>query len=156
MFYIGDGNSVDNTGMFQLLLSKAYTELRSSLLLTLPNQRGVGWGCTRSCEGTQLAKLSPTEQRDILHRMRSFSAIKLRECGWFVVSNYFICITCLSWDLFLSLGYFPFHYNLLLLLYFISTCQLFFSQVIHFLALTLPILFPLLCFREDWVVAVWC
>ena len=43
MFWICAENSVDNSGMFSLLLSSAYTESRPFLLLTLPCQR-VGWG----------------------------------------------------------------------------------------------------------------
>ena len=47
MVWICAGNSVDNTGMFWLLLSSAYTESRPFLLLTPPHQR-AGWGFTRS------------------------------------------------------------------------------------------------------------
>ena len=66
--FICVGNSVGNTGMFQLLLSSAYTASRPFLLLTPPHQ-GVGWGCTRSWEGTQLGQLTPTDQRDIPYHM---------------------------------------------------------------------------------------
>jgi len=59
MFWICAENSVDNTGMFLLLLSSAYTEPRPFLLLTLAHQQ-VGWGCTRNYEGTQLGQLTPT------------------------------------------------------------------------------------------------
>ena len=40
------------------------TESRPFLLLTPPHQ-GVGWGCTRSWEGTRLGQLTPADQRDI-------------------------------------------------------------------------------------------
>ena len=68
---------VDNTGMFLLLLSSAYTQSRSCLLLTPPHQ-WVGWGCTRSWEGTQPGQLTPTDQRDIPYHMTSCSAYKAR------------------------------------------------------------------------------
>ena len=42
VFWICAENSVDNTGMFSLPLSSAYTEPRPFLLLTPPHQRG-GW-----------------------------------------------------------------------------------------------------------------
>ena len=69
------GNSVDNTGMFSLLLSSAYTESRPFLLLTAPHQQG-GWGCTKSWEDTQLGQLTPTDQRDTAYHMMSCSAYK--------------------------------------------------------------------------------
>ena len=47
-----------------LLLSSTYTESRPFLLLTPPCQ-SVGWGFTRSWEGTQLGQVTPTDQRDI-------------------------------------------------------------------------------------------
>lgn len=70
--------TVDNSGMFSLSLSRAYTESRSFLLLTPPHQRG-GWGCTRSWEGTQLGQLTPADQRDIPDHMASCSAHKSGE-----------------------------------------------------------------------------
>ena len=45
------------------------------LLLTPPHQQ-VGWGCTRSWEGTQLGQLTPTAQRDIPDHMMPCSAYK--------------------------------------------------------------------------------
>ena len=51
------------------------TQSRPFLLLTPPHQR-VGWGCTRSWEGTQLGRLTPTDQRDIPYHMMSCSAYK--------------------------------------------------------------------------------
>ena len=75
MFWICDENSVDNTGMFSLLLSSAYTESRPFLLLKPPHQR-VGWGCTRGREGTQPGQLTPTDQRAIPYHMTSCSAYK--------------------------------------------------------------------------------
>ena len=91
MFWICAENSVDNTGMFSLLLSSAYTESRPFLLLTAPHQRG-GWGCTRSWEGTQPGQLTPTDQRDIPYRMASCSAYKAgrrrRKGGTFGVMSF--------------------------------------------------------------------
>jgi len=75
MHFICAENSVDNTGMFELLLSSAYTESRLFLLLTSPHQR-VGWGCTRNWEATQLGQLTPTDQRDVPYHMMSCSAYK--------------------------------------------------------------------------------
>ena len=75
MFWICAGNSVDNTGVFWLLLSSAYTESRPFLLLTPPHQR-VGWGGTRSWKGTQLGQLTPTDQRAIPYHMVSCLAYK--------------------------------------------------------------------------------
>ena len=60
MFWICAENSVNNTEMFLLLLSSAYTEPRPFLLLTPPHQQ-VGWGCTSSWEGTQPGQLTPTD-----------------------------------------------------------------------------------------------
>ena len=75
MFWTCDENSVDNTGMFALLLSSAYTESRFLLLLTPPCQR-VGLACTRSWERTQSGQLTPTDQRDIPDYMTACSAIE--------------------------------------------------------------------------------
>ena len=75
MFCICAENRVDNTEMLLLSLSSAYTESRPFLLLTPPCQR-VGWGCTRSWEGTQPGQLTPTDQTDIPYHMASCSAIK--------------------------------------------------------------------------------
>ena len=75
VFWICAENSVDNTGMFQLWLSRAYTVSRPFLLLTPPHQPG-GWGCPRSWEGTQPGQLTPTDQRDIPYRMTSCAAYK--------------------------------------------------------------------------------
>ena len=68
MFWICAENSIDNTGMFQLSLSSLYTESRPFLLLTSPHQR-VGWGCTRSWEGTQLGQLTQLTKW-ILHNIQ--------------------------------------------------------------------------------------
>jgi len=62
--------------MFSLLLSSAYTESRPFVLLTLLLQQ-VGWGCTRSWDGTQLGQLTPPDQRDIPYPMASCSAYKV-------------------------------------------------------------------------------
>ena len=75
MFWIWAENSVDNTEMFSLLLSSAYTEARPFLLLTPPHQR-LGWGYTRSWEATQLGQRTPTDQRDIPYHMTSCSAYR--------------------------------------------------------------------------------
>ena len=75
MFWICAVNSVDNAEVFLLLLSSAYTESRSFLLLTPPHQQ-IGWGCTRSWEGTQLGQLTPTDPRDIPDHMMSCLAYK--------------------------------------------------------------------------------
>jgi len=68
MFWISAENSVDNTGMFSLLLSSAYTAPGPLLVLTPRRQRG-GWGCKSIWEGT------PADQRDIPHHMTMCSAI---------------------------------------------------------------------------------
>jgi len=60
MFWICAGNSIDNTGMFLLLLSSTYAESGPFLLLTLPQQRG-GWGGTGSQERTWLGQLTPAD-----------------------------------------------------------------------------------------------
>ena len=62
--------------MFWLLLSSSCTESRALLFLT-PPQRRVGWGCTRSREGTQLGQLTPPDQRVILDHLMSCSAMQL-------------------------------------------------------------------------------
>jgi len=80
MFWICAGNSVDNIGMFYLLLSSSYTESRPFLLLTPPHQR-VGWGCTRTWEETRPGQLTQTDLRDIPHHMMPCSATKLGG-GW--------------------------------------------------------------------------
>jgi len=75
MFWICAANSVDNTGMFQFLLSRAYTESRVFLLLTPPHQR-AGWGCTRDWKGTRPGQLALTDQRDIPCHVASCSTYK--------------------------------------------------------------------------------
>ena len=67
--------SVLKTGKFSLLLSSAYTMSRPFLLLTPPHQR-VGWGCTRSWDGTLLGQLAQTNQRGISYHMKSHAAYK--------------------------------------------------------------------------------
>lgn len=56
--------------MFSLLLSYAHTVQITFLLLPLPYQQ-VGWGHTRSCEGTQLGLLTPNDPEDIPYHMLS-------------------------------------------------------------------------------------
>lgn len=63
-------NNVDNIGMFSLLVSRAYTELSTFLLLTTPPR--VGWG---------EQKATPTDQRDIPYDMMLRSTKKAQEEG---------------------------------------------------------------------------
>jgi len=65
----------DNTETFSLLLSSAHTASRPFLLLALSHKR-VGWGCTRSREGTQPGQLTPADQRGIPNHIMSCSARK--------------------------------------------------------------------------------
>jgi len=74
MFWICADNGVDNTGMFLLLLSSAHRESRPFLLLTPPCQ-WIGWGYTRSWDGTQLGQLTQTGQRNIPYHMTSCSGV---------------------------------------------------------------------------------
>jgi len=73
MFWICAEYSIDNTGIFLLLLSSAYAESRLYLLFTPPHQQ-AGWGCTGSWDGTQLGQLTPADQNDMLYHMTSYSA----------------------------------------------------------------------------------
>ncbi|XP_076190115.1 protein unc-93 homolog A isoform X3 [Aptenodytes patagonicus] len=59
----------------KLLFALVLTESRPFLLLTPPHQR-VGWGCTRSWEGTEPGQLTANDQRDNPHHMTSCSAYK--------------------------------------------------------------------------------
>jgi len=45
-------------------------------VLLIISHQGVGWGCTRNWEGTQLGQLTPTDQRDIPCHITSCSAYK--------------------------------------------------------------------------------
>ena len=94
-------NCVDNTGMFQFLLSSAYRDPRPSLLLTPPCQ-WVGWGCTRSWEGTQPGQLTLAEQRAIPYCTMSCSAIKAEgkkeERGMFGVMAFVIPSNRCMWQ----------------------------------------------------------
>jgi len=76
MFWICAGNSVDYIEIFSLLLSSAHTASRPFLLLVLPHQQ-VGWGCTRSREGTQSGQPTPAGQTDMPYGMTSCSAYKV-------------------------------------------------------------------------------
>lgn len=78
MFCVCAGNSVDNSGMFSLLLNSACT---GSRLLTPLHQQGV-WGWTRICEGIHLGQLTPSDQRDIPDHIASCSAYKTGKEGW--------------------------------------------------------------------------
>ena len=62
----------DNTEMFLLLLSRAYTEPRPFLLFILPCCQG----CTGCWEETQAGQMIPTDQRTILYHMASCSVYK--------------------------------------------------------------------------------
>ena len=96
MFWICAGNSVDNSGMFSLLLSSAYTESRPFLLLTPPYQR-VGWGWAKSWEGTQPEQLTPPDQSDIPDHMTLYSATKAvgkEEGGTFGIVAFVFPSTC--------------------------------------------------------------
>lgn len=64
IFWHYDENSGDNTPVFWLLPSSAYTKSRTFLLLTLPCQQ-VSWGCTRSWEHTEPGHLTLIGQRDV-------------------------------------------------------------------------------------------
>jgi len=80
MFCICAENCVDNTGMLPLLLSSAYTESRSFLLL-IPSHQRVGWGCTRSWEAINPGQSTSADQRDIPYHMMSFSKKTKGEVG---------------------------------------------------------------------------
>lgn len=70
IFCICDQNSVDNTWIFSLLLSSAYTALRFfTHTLLLRSERAVR---TRGCEGTQPGQLAPADHRDIPWVMLSY------------------------------------------------------------------------------------
>lgn len=71
VFWICAGNRVDNTGMFKLLLSSSYTELRPFQPFTLPYQ-WVDW------ESTCLGQLTSVDHRDIPDQIASCSAYKAR------------------------------------------------------------------------------
>jgi len=75
MIWICDENRVGSTGIFELLLSSAYTASKSVLLLTLLCQR-VDWRCARSWEGTQLGQLTPADQRGVPYHVMLCTAIK--------------------------------------------------------------------------------
>ena len=100
------------------------TQHQGPLFLTQPCQ-WVGWGCTRSWEGTHLEQLSLTDQRGVPYHMTSCSPIKLRVRdvgeGWpglllhgdwlgigqLVVSNCFLlCYLFFFWDIFFPLLFF--------------------------------------------------
>lgn len=57
---------VDNVEVFQLLLSRAYTQ--STFSVSHTTHQGVAWGCTRSWEGTQLGQLTQVIS-GIIHNM---------------------------------------------------------------------------------------
>jgi len=51
------------------------TQVIPFTLFTLSHQQ-VGWGCTRSWEGTHPVQMTPTDQRDVPHHVMSHLAIK--------------------------------------------------------------------------------
>lgn len=61
MFWICAENTVNNTGMFSLLMSSAYT-VKSFCTSHLTSEEAGG---TRSWKGTQLGQLAPTDPMDI-------------------------------------------------------------------------------------------
>jgi len=127
MFGICAGNSVDNTGIFSLLLSSAYTASKTFLLHTPPYQQ-VGWRCIKSWEGTQ-----PDPSRPKGYSIRydiMFSSKPRRESGreaaarglagyWLVMSSCFhlhhFSLLCFIFHSLFFFFFFP--YNLLSLLF---------------------------------------
>lgn len=80
MVWICAGNTIDNSGIFLLLLNSTSTEWRFFLLLTPLHQQGV-WGWTRIWKWTQVGQLTPSDQRDTPDCMASSSAYKSGEEG---------------------------------------------------------------------------
>lgn len=74
-FWICAGNSVNNTGMFLLQLSRACKESRPSVPLT-PPQQWQGWGAQGAGRGHRQDSWPPTDQRDVPAHMVSCSASK--------------------------------------------------------------------------------
>lgn len=70
--------SVYPMGMFQLLLSSAYTQSRPFMFLT-SLQQWEGWVCNRIWERTQMGQLTLTERSDIPYCMTSCSAYKCQK-----------------------------------------------------------------------------
>ena len=140
--------------MFQLLLSSAYLKPRTfQSPMLCPASR-----CARSWEGAEPGQLTRTSQRGIPYHGTSCPVYKLggvgREgritarasvSGWWAIA---LCITCLSWVLFLSFFLlYSFSLQLLSLLlvsirfYFTLVIKLFLSQPTSF-TLFSPILLP--------------
>lgn len=78
VLFIRAENTVDNSGVFSLLLSSTHTQSRSFLFFTLPQKEG-GWGSARTWQGTQLGQLTLIDQRDIPEHMETCSAYKEAE-----------------------------------------------------------------------------
>lgn len=103
------GDSVDNSGMFSLLLSRVYSGLFcSSPHLTPPNQ-WVGWGHRRLLEGTQLGQLILTDPMDFPGHMAWWSACRagrrrkqLGHLGWWHLSSQ---VTVMCYGVLLSCGW---------------------------------------------------
>lgn len=73
----------DNTRLFLLLLSRAYTKLRPLQLLTPPLQQG-GYECTSSCEGTELgSQVTKGMSQMIWHRAQHIKLGEVRESWGF-------------------------------------------------------------------------
>lgn len=66
--------TIENTGMFRLLLSSTYTEWSAFLLLIPPINKQVG--------GAQKLGGDTAYQRDIPHHMASHSTTELRRTVW--------------------------------------------------------------------------
>ena len=157
MFWICTENRVENTEIFLLLLSSAYTESRPSLLLTPPHQ-WVGWGCTRAGRAQSPDRWTPTCQRDIPCHTTSWSAYKVgrrrRKGGhleWWCLSSQLISMhagallswrwlnTCLMME---STEWIP-YFALLAQAAFALPINLSWSQPMSFLNFTLLILSPI-------------
>ena len=162
-------NSVDNTRMFSLLLSSAYTEWRHFLPLTLPHQQ-VDWEFLKSWEETQPEQLTPTDQKGTPFHMMSCSAIKAGERGrkgrhlelWHLschVTIMNVAALC-SWRwlntclLMGSSEWIPW-FALLARAAFAILINLSLLQLTSFLTFTLPVLSPVPLWGSEQV-AVWC
>jgi len=103
--------AIDNTGMFSLLLSSAHKEPRPLLLLT--HQSGGAQEVGRGHSQDSQPQLTKGTFHAVWHRTqkekwggRRGAGALLTEwvgIGQLVVATALICITCLSWVLFLSL-----------------------------------------------------
>lgn len=113
--------------IIQRCFSSLWTELAQNQgLFSFSSPQQVAWGCTSIWEGTQIW-LTQTDQKNVPHQMMPCSVTKLwgrlaggycwgsvwaSACWWWPIV--FICITCLSGVLFLSV---LFSFSLLLFYY---------------------------------------